>query len=251
MKPPSSIRHPMTSSVSGKNRERDPRMRGPAGLPLRAAPREHDRGGAIAERCRRDDVRDRAIAELQGQRAELDGEKNRDLVGKPAEIVGGASRASRAANAAEAEERRALDVGAHTKPIDELHVDGRRGDAGHGGEEEMIDVGRFEAGAPKRDSSASPPSSVATRPTHRWPRRTSGGSGTRPWAAPDSDRGRSRLDESFRPEHARDRTRPTRRAALERGPPTDSGAKAARDRWRGSRRARSTPTMTMGSSATQ
>ncbi len=150
LKPPSSMRQPMTSSVSWKKSERDPRMRGTGRTARATRSRQHDRRRAIAEECRRDHVCDRSIGELQGQGAELDGEQHRDLIPKAPEVVGGARGAGGAADAAETEHRRALHVGAHPEPVDELDVDGRRSNPGHGGEEEMIHVGRREAASTKR-----------------------------------------------------------------------------------------------------
>ena len=77
---------------------------------------------------------------LHRQRAQLDRDQQGDVVRVPLQVVVHPGDPGRAGDAAEAEDRQTLDVGAHPEPLHEQRVDGRRGDAGDGGEEQEVDV---------------------------------------------------------------------------------------------------------------
>ena len=108
---------------------------------------DDDCGGAVAEEAAGDEVGDGLVVVLPGEGAELDGEKERVLVGEGADVVGGAGDAGGSGDAAEAEDGGALDAGGEGHEVDEAGVDGGAGDAGDGGEEDGGDVGRGEADA--------------------------------------------------------------------------------------------------------
>jgi hypothetical protein len=122
-----------------------------AGLRAIAAADDH-RCRAVAEEPAGDDVRDREVLALEGERAELDREQGGDPVRKPAQYVGGASEPRSSRDAAEAEDRGPLDVGAQAHPVDEARVDRRRRDPGDGDEHQVIDRLRAKLGAVKRAS---------------------------------------------------------------------------------------------------
>ncbi len=106
---------------------------------------DDDGGGAVAEEAAGDEVGDGDVVVLPGERAELDGEQQGDLVGEGLDVVGGAGDAGGTGDAAEAEDRGALDVGGKGQAVDEAGVDGGAGDAGDGGEEDGGDVAGGEA----------------------------------------------------------------------------------------------------------
>ena len=106
---------------------------------------EHDRGAAIAEEAGRDKVGDGLVVVLPGERTELDREQKRTLVGEGAEVVRGARDAGGPGDAAQPEDGRPLDVRGERHQVDEAGVDGRRSDAGDGGEEDSRDVCGGEA----------------------------------------------------------------------------------------------------------
>ena len=108
---------------------------------------DDDGGGAVAEEAAGDEVGDGLVVVLPGERAELDGEQERELVGEGADVVGGACDACGSGDAAEAEDGCALDGGRERHPIDEAGVDGGAGDAGDRGEEDGGDVCGGEADA--------------------------------------------------------------------------------------------------------
>ncbi len=108
--------------------------------PRASTPREHDRRGAVSEETRRDHVRDRAIVELERERAELDREEHGDSLGEPAQVVGRARRPGGAGDAAEPEERRPLHVGAEPEPARDARADARDRDPRHGREEDVVHV---------------------------------------------------------------------------------------------------------------
>jgi hypothetical protein len=83
---------------------------------------------------------------LQGQRAELDRDEDRDVVRMTEEVVVHARDARRARDAPEAEGRQPLDILAEAEPGDEQRVDRRRTDPGDRGEQQIVDVGRLEPG---------------------------------------------------------------------------------------------------------
>ncbi len=87
---------------------------------------------------------------LQRERAELDGKQHRHLVRIGAQVVGGPRGAGRARQAAEPEDRRPLHGRLQAEPVHEPRIDGGRRDAGHGDEEEVIDVARRESGPRER-----------------------------------------------------------------------------------------------------
>ena len=112
---------------------------------------DDDGGGSVTEEAAGDEVGDGLVVVLPGEGAELDGEEQGVLVGKGADVVGGAGDACCSGDAAEAEDGRALDVGGEGHAVDEASVDGGAGDAGDRGEEDGGDVRCGEADAIERD----------------------------------------------------------------------------------------------------
>jgi hypothetical protein len=116
-----------------------------AGTALFAAERgvgtgdEHS-GGAVSEKSAGDEVRDGLVVILPGERAELDREKQSVLVGKGADVVGGAGDSCSSGDTAQAEDGRALDVDREGQPVDQARVYGGAGDSGDRGEEDSRDV---------------------------------------------------------------------------------------------------------------
>jgi hypothetical protein len=111
---------------------------------------QQHRRRTVAEQARGDDVGNRHVVALQGERAQLDREEQRMLVGKGAQIIGRARQTRRAGDAAEPEDGRALDVGAQPEAIDQARVDARRRQAGDRHEEDVADLRRVEAGTRQR-----------------------------------------------------------------------------------------------------
>src|SRR5258708_21372578 len=63
-----------------------------------------------------------------------------------AQIIGGSCESGSSADASEAENGGALYIRPHRHAIDQLGVDARRSDTGNCGEENVIDIGTFQAG---------------------------------------------------------------------------------------------------------
>jgi len=93
-----------------------------------AVPGHDDGRGPVAEEAARDDVGHRVVPGLHRERTELDREQHSDLLGMPGQIVVHAGQPGRARDTAQSEARQAFDVGAHPEPLDQLGVDGGRGD---------------------------------------------------------------------------------------------------------------------------
>src|SRR5882757_8696039 len=101
---------------------------------------DDDCGGAVAEEAAGYEVGDGLIVVLPGEGTELDGEKERVLVGEGADVVGGAGDAGCSGDAAQAEDGCALDGGGEGHQVDEAGIDGGACDAGDRGEEDGGDV---------------------------------------------------------------------------------------------------------------
>ena len=111
----------------------------------------HDRRGSpVAEEARRDQVGNRQVFPLQGERAQFHREENRHLVRVRPHVVRGARHAGRAGQAAEAENRRAPDARGEAQPVHQQGVERRRRDPGDRDEQERVHVGDPEARAFER-----------------------------------------------------------------------------------------------------
>jgi hypothetical protein len=69
-----------------------------------------------------------------------------DVIGERPQVVGRARGSGGSADAPESEDRRALHVRPHAEAVDHFDLDARGGDAGHGVEEDVVDVARDESG---------------------------------------------------------------------------------------------------------
>ena len=94
---------------------RPPRQRRP-GARSRVRADGYDRGGAVAEQPARDQVGDRRVVALHGQRAELDRQQHGDLVGVAEQVVVQPGDARGPGDAAEPHQRNPLHVRAQPEP---------------------------------------------------------------------------------------------------------------------------------------
>ena len=127
-------------------------VEGATGWPRRAGRRapftdacttgEHHRRRAVAEDARGHRVRDREVLPLQGERAELHREEHAHVAREAAQEVGEARQPGGAGHAAQPEDRQPLHVAPEPEPVHQLRVDGGRGEAGDGDEDQLVDVGR-------------------------------------------------------------------------------------------------------------
>lgn len=87
---------------------------------------------------------------LPGQRAQLDREHHDHAARHATHEIRGARKRRSAGDAAQSEQRHALDVGPETQAIAQPRVDRRRRETGDGREHDGVDVARREAGAFER-----------------------------------------------------------------------------------------------------
>ena len=77
---------------------------------------EHDGRSPVAEEPGRDEVGDRLVVALEGERAQLDAQQHADLVRMPRQVVVDAGEPCGSRNTPEPERREPLDVGPETQP---------------------------------------------------------------------------------------------------------------------------------------
>ncbi|CKR12504.1 Uncharacterised protein [Mycobacterium tuberculosis] len=108
------------------------------------------RGCSVAEQCGPDQTRhgwfDRGIR----QRAKLNRDQNRDVVGRATQVVAQAGHARRPCHAAQTEQRHPPHVGAQTKPPGDPGIQRRHRDAGDGCGGDHVDVAGAQVGIIER-----------------------------------------------------------------------------------------------------
>ena len=124
-----------------------------------------DRRRAVAEQAAGDQVGDRVVVALDGERAELDRQQHGDLVGPAAQVVVQPGDAGRAGDAAEPEQRHPLHVGPQPQTLRDAGVDRGGGDAGHRRRDDQVDLvgpdaGRVERARDRRGRPSSEPTSM-------------------------------------------------------------------------------------------
>src|SRR5688572_16036063 len=110
-----------------------------------SSPGKDERRATVPEQAGGNGIGDRSIVALKRERAQLDRNEERDVIGKGAQIVRRARGSGGARDATQAEDGRALHVGPQAQAIDEPRVDARGSDARHRDEKDVIDVPRLEA----------------------------------------------------------------------------------------------------------
>ena len=108
------------------------------------------RRGAVGEEPAGDEVGDRDVVALHGQRAQLDGDQHRDLARVPGQVVVQPGDPRRAGDAAEPHQRDPLDVRPEAEQGGDPGVEGRHREAGHGGRDDQVHVGRGQVGRLER-----------------------------------------------------------------------------------------------------
>ena len=103
-------------------------------------------GGAVAEQSGRDQIRDRKIVALERERAGLDRQQRGVLVGIGQSVISGSGEAESAADAADAENRRALDIGTQIHAVDQSRVQRGTCDARDRNDEKRVQVAARQPG---------------------------------------------------------------------------------------------------------
>ena len=118
--------------------------------PARSAPVGDDRGGAVAEKAGGDEIGDRLVLALNGQRAQLHREQRRHVIGKRAQVVVHARHAGGAGHTAQAEQRDPFDVGPQPDPRRQPRLQRRYGQPGDRRREHDVDLRRLDLGLVQR-----------------------------------------------------------------------------------------------------